>query len=271
VPRPLTLWLVGAVLTTVLAGCDGGQEARSGYALCVKGVSRTEQGVLRVCAQLNADTLAAFVAALRPEDQQVLLTSGGGPAVEAMAFADLVAERGLTIRVRQFCTSACATYVLPAARAVVVEPQTVVAFHHTAAFAIDVFNDRAGAALTAPSRNAAEQERSFFVRHGRPPDLSWRIASAVEPYCVGIERTQNDAIGRIEYRNAWYVPDATALKEIVGDKVSGWWPTSSAEIAAILRPTLGDPDANVAFGALPPAPADTAAFARALPTCPATQ
>jgi len=220
-------WLAGAMLTFGLAGCDEGQRARSGYDLCVRGVHRTDAGLLSVCGQLNAETVAALRAALRPDDVEVLLTSGGGPVSDAMAFADLVADRGLAVRVRQFCASACATYVLPAARAVIVEPHTVVAYHHTASIT-DVFNDLADAPADAPSRSVAKAERAFFARHGRPTDLPWRIAMAVEPFCVGIYQGPNGSTGRVQYRNAWYVPSMTAFRQIVGDKVSGWWPRSAA-------------------------------------------
>jgi hypothetical protein len=223
--------------------------------------------VVRVCDQLNARTLASLTAALEPKDREILLTSGGGTASDAMAFAELIATRGLTVRARQFCLSACATYVLTAAPKVVVEPYTIVAFHHTGAFVVDVFADRAEAPADDPSRAPALAERAFFQRHGLDPALLSRLGLAVEPGCVGVDAGPSGSVGRIEYRHAWFVPSRTAADEMFRGRLSGWWPGDAGETESILRPTLADPELTVAYGALPAAPADLAAYARSLPDC----
>lgn len=250
-----------------LSGCAAQQEARSGYELCNHGVTRTSDGILRVCAQLNQQTIASVQDQLKPSDSEILLTSGGGTSADAMRFADLVNARGLTIRTRQFCLSACATYVLLTARTVVVEPYTMVAFHHTGAFVVDFFADRSGTPAGSPARTLGAEERRFFAANGLDPDILYRLAAAVEPTCTGLQPTSTGQEGFIRYRYAWFIPTHDEAQALFRGRLSGYWPASRREAESILRPTLGEPGLNIAFGWPASMNPDPAAAARALPSC----
>lgn len=59
----------------------------------------------------------------------LVVTSPGGDADAGLALAREVRARGWTVRVREFCASACANYVFPAARRRVIEPGALLLWH----------------------------------------------------------------------------------------------------------------------------------------------
>ena len=59
----------------------------------------------------------------------LVITSPGGDADAGLALAREVRARGWTVRVREFCASACANYVFPAAQRRIVEPGALLLWH----------------------------------------------------------------------------------------------------------------------------------------------
>ena len=256
-----------AAFVAVASGCAAAPEKRTLYDLCAQGVHRTSEGTLRVCAQLNETTLAEVERQLVPEDREIVLTSGGGPSGPAMDFARLLNERRITVRARQFCLSACATYVLLTAERVVVEPNAVVAFHHTAAFTLDLMAYRAGLPGDAPARDPGLAERAFFRTAGLDEKLLDRLAVAVDPICVGTRTTAAGREAYLNYRWAWFTPSRSEAESLFRGRLSGYWPASRDEVQPILRATLGNDRLNVRYGWPEFGETDPAVFAATLPNC----
>lgn len=261
---------VVATFAVALSACDGQTEAtRTGYALCGNntGVYRNSSGVLRICAPITAQVVEQVSASLTPEDREVILTSDGGMQTAAIALGQLLAERDVAVRVRQFCLSACSTYVIAMADRVIVDPYTVVAFHHTAAFALDVTAERLNLPATSNLRQSSERERQAYRNAGREDTMLDRIAMAVEPTCVGRRTVNGRDEAFIEYTWQWYMPDRAAAEIIYGDRLSGSWLDDEEMAVSIFRLSLDRPNARIRFGELPEGPIDPAAVARALPAC----
>ncbi len=178
------------LLTTfivALSGCSAKTDVPpTGYQLCGRtGVYRAQSGVLRVCAPIDQSVVDQVSEALTPDDLEILITSDGGPQMPAIALAQLIRDRGLTVRVRQFCLSSCSTYVMTMVDRVIVDPYTVVAFHHTAAFLLDAMASREGLSDDSWQRRASQIEREAYRAAGRDDDMLDRIAMAVQPICAG--------------------------------------------------------------------------------------
>ncbi|KIC52318.1 hypothetical protein RM53_16770 [Brevundimonas nasdae] len=252
-----------------LTGACSERKARTlhGYDLCQRGVRRLETGVLRICDQLNEAVVSQAISQLRDDDTEVLLTSGGGVVSAAITLVEALNARHITVRVRQFCLSACSTDVLLAAEKVVVEPHTIVAFHHTGAFAAEVMADRSGMSADSPFRQQATREREFFEREGLDPDLLNQIAMSIEPICMGIRRQGSGRERYLNFRKAWFVPDRIEADRMFRGRLSGYWPASGSQAQAILRPTLGDGDLTVSYGPLASS-MSPAKMAAQLPVCP---
>lgn len=273
----LKFTLPGAVLfftASTLASCSDSTPDRHlaaspkhTYDLCVRGISRTNSGVLRFCDQINDASVEALKRAVRPTDTQMILTSGGGTTSPAIEMGTLVREMGLEIKVRQFCLSACATYILPATESIVIEPYAIVAFHHTASFVADAIADKAGVADDHPSRNLASIERRYFQGLGIESNILDQIATSVEPYCIGYTRQGGQRMAVIRFRHEWTVPTPEQLRRLVRGKISGYWPSSGREVQDILSRTLGKESVVVRYGWSPLMDNQSSAKATPLPTC----
>lgn len=244
-------------------------EAPVGYALCARtGVFRTEAGLLRVCAPITPEVVQAVEAELGDSDRVLLMTSDGGTPRDALALAEVLRERDVTLRVEQFCLSACSTYVMALAPRVEVASYSVVAFHHTGAWVFDAIAARKAMPPDARYREAPASERAAFRASGLDDKLLDRIAMAVEPRCFREHQTPSGAVATLESAYAWYIPDRTALREIYGDRLSGPWTDDGDRAATILRGTLGQPRVRVAFGPLPQGEVRPEVIGPALPDCP---
>jgi hypothetical protein len=114
-----TLALVLAALLTGPAAAD-----RRATRIEVQGQVATFVGV--ITSEHTARLLETV--GTRPVDTLVI-TSPGGDADAGLALAREVRARGWTVRVREFCGSACANYVFPAARRRIVEPGALLLWH----------------------------------------------------------------------------------------------------------------------------------------------
>lgn len=92
------------------------------------------------CAQLSAEqfqivgpideAMAQCVSdTLSDQTTEVILDSGGGDIAIAMDIAEQLAPLSATMRVRHRCYSACANYLIPVARRLIVEPGATIVLH----------------------------------------------------------------------------------------------------------------------------------------------
>jgi len=237
------------------------------YRACTQAVGRSPEGVLEVCGRLDRALVQAAVSQLAPTDKELVLTSGGGISPAAMTLARALNARGMTVRVRGFCLSACSTYVLLTAHSVIVEPGAIVAFHHTGANAIEAIAYRSHRPVPPAVLQPAADERAFFEEAELDPTLLDRLGMAVEPVCFGIRtRAQGGRERVMNYRWSWFIPAHAEAEAMFRGRLSGYWPSSAGEAEQAFAALLGRTGTRVRYGVLPPptAPTDLAAT---LPTC----
>ena len=64
-----------------------------------------------------------------PPDSTVVMNSLGGSAEVGMDVAAFIQHNRIRVRIEEFCLSACAEYILPAAESVELGPQAIIGFH----------------------------------------------------------------------------------------------------------------------------------------------
>lgn len=266
----LRSFLISALFALLsVCACSAEPFDRSvGYGLCARtGVFRTDAGLLRVCAPLSSDITQSVRESVTDADRVILVTSGGGDQVDALELASIIRERNLTVRVQQFCMSACSTYLMTLAPRVEVAPYTVVAFHHTAAWLVDALAAREGMAVDAPFRQASERERAAFRAAGLDDQILDQIASSIEPLCVRETQGEQGPVANVVSRYAWYIPDRESARLIYGDRISGAWTDDPQLAVSILRTTIGQPNVRVKYGSLSSGDVSPEAVGPALPDC----
>jgi hypothetical protein len=78
---------------------------------------------------ISQQSVALFVSKATPNVGTLVIRSEGGDVRAAIAMAEEVRRRGMQIRIRGYCNSSCANYLLPVAVAVVAEQGARVVLH----------------------------------------------------------------------------------------------------------------------------------------------
>ena len=78
---------------------------------------------------ISQEAVKNFKEKMSPSVDTLIIQSEGGDVSAGIALAKEVHSRNLTVIVRGYCNSSCANYVLPAAKTVFVEPDSVILFH----------------------------------------------------------------------------------------------------------------------------------------------
>ncbi len=118
------LGLVCAALVLTLLGV-GSANAAQNEDLCRQ--ATPESFVLS--GPIDAAMTECVQSRFAPTTNELLLTSRGGSADQAMRIAERFEGRRLTMRVRGECNSSCANYFLPLAGRLIVEPGAVIVVH----------------------------------------------------------------------------------------------------------------------------------------------
>lgn len=76
-----------------------------------------------------------FVDNLRSSDVSEIfdVNSGGGDPVYGEKASKYIIDKQMSIRLGRFCLSACAEYILPSAKTIIVAPETLIGFHQNPA------------------------------------------------------------------------------------------------------------------------------------------
>ena len=168
----------------------------------------------------------------------VEITSGGGDARAGFKFGRLVHDRGLSVRVRGYCNSACAESVFLAGRIKDVEPGSLVLFHGTASTMKRLHAAAGSDEGSLVFDPLAREEDQFLDTIGIKVDLTALAIRELKPICVLIDgRISADQINRYGYATqfAAYALPRRMVEELAGGPVDGYWPSNPNELAATLR------------------------------------
>ncbi len=151
------------------------QKGQADYA----GVRRLPNGVLRLSGKIDKKTPLQLSVLLDRQDGLMEVNSGGGDAVAAMEIAEMLHERRIEIRLDGLCMSACANYLLPAARKL--SGSGLVGFHGDPNALLEqegfeIFN-KLGLKAYLSVQHAAWRHRKFFEKLGKKDCLS-RVTQA---------------------------------------------------------------------------------------------
>lgn len=225
----LFLLLEASLLWLGLAACA--QQATAG--ICTPGVVRTETS-LKACGQLTEAFVEAINSQLKAEDKILQLTSPGGDPAAAIQLARILRQRQMSLRITGICLSACAHYVFLSAKRVVVDPGSLVGFHHTSSFVYK--------SLVSQGRKPSEllvnnhiKEVIFFEEIGVQKEFLYAPALFAQPACVGYVNYNGVYDLFIKTRWSFVIPTRGAIEEIRRAPVLGFWPKDSSEIASTVK------------------------------------
>lgn len=107
--------------------------------------------------------------------------STGGQADWAMQLGDVMLEQGVSMAVRQYCSSACSQYLIPSATSVRIEGNASVTFHGSPAR--NVIPDRAHQKVRDFYANYRKREKDFLEARGIDYRAWMWVLEARQPIC----------------------------------------------------------------------------------------
>jgi hypothetical protein len=180
------------------------------------------------------------------EIETLRMSSPGGDPASGIEIARMIHAHDLRLVVFEECLSACAQYVFISAPIVFVEPDTVVAFHHTVSTNLKIiseyeleFDER----MVRDMEKAARLEVEFYEELDLDVAFLSKPFARMQPTCI--EREQTDP-NRISMRGPYktWTGSRAVLEGVRGRPVDGWWPSDRNDyfrVVNIRYPTLSSP------------------------------
>ncbi len=91
---------------------------------------------------ISEDSARLLIIAIEEKPRDLVLQSEGGAVEAALRVAEKIQQYSLNIRIRGYCHSSCANYILPAAKHVTVEDNSAIILHGDARLAFEIFTNR---------------------------------------------------------------------------------------------------------------------------------
>ncbi|MFM8938459.1 MAG: hypothetical protein ACKOEY_00240 [Phenylobacterium sp.] len=178
----------------------------------------------------------------------VEIDSFGGIEEIALEIASVVAANNLTVKVRRYCLSSCAMYILAAARKVIVSEYAIVGFHVPSVGNYQVMRRAAPESkFTHKIGQIAKNTEQLYESVGKDISILRDAFIQSEIYCISLHRTDGEVTSATGFFvvDVW-TPDRASLAAN-GWEVEGFWPSSQEEVD-ILRQFYFKPQAIVRFG-----------------------
>lgn len=89
---------------------------------------------------ISADSARVFLEAWNQNPRSLVIQSEGGDVRAALRIAKEIRQKPVSLRIRGYCNSSCANYLLPAARTVYVEVNSQIVYHGDARLTLERFS-----------------------------------------------------------------------------------------------------------------------------------
>jgi hypothetical protein len=235
-PIRIRRFFCSALLASLAIGCFA-QPINNSKALYLV----VQGGDLIFDGQINSENFGAVVkaaAASKTPLRRLVITSTGGDARDALAFAEFVQKSHLDVVVRDYCNSGCAQYVFVAGKRKIVEPGALVAFHGTPSAMEDAFRRSPIKEGAIEFRRYAAAEQRFYRRLAIDKKLLLMSESALQTICVtrtsGKVATPTDRYA-IARKFVVYVPSLQMMNKLGVYGIEGQWPNSQNELNGIVK------------------------------------
>jgi hypothetical protein len=229
--------VVAAANFLLLLGCDDAQGQRAASARCEPGITYQNDAII-YCGPVNQTLLSALRVADKRNIKRVIISSEGGEIEVAIEAADVIAQKRLTLEIREVCLSACAQFLLAPTPNAVIAPGTLVAFHttETSMRLLGLRRDLEGwEALADATAKVSTHEKQFYMARGIDPALLVDPLHAMEVACVGRRVSMVGGRPSVEYlaKWLWWIPSMKQMEAYgMPPKVGSW--LHLADFAAVM-------------------------------------
>jgi hypothetical protein len=172
-----------------------------------------------------------------------VISSRGGRERDAIEISSVIERAQVSLVVEDACTSACALYLLPAARQVNIKSGALVAFHINSYGLLRMRGlDKKRLPNLLEMEATANAARDMYMRRGLAVHIFEDATAVMRPICVIYHGTGARLISELD---TW-VPSRSYLRS-AGYRVEGFWPKTADEARELTFLKLGSRD-RIQFG-----------------------
>lgn len=188
----------------------------------------------RISGRIDETFTDAFLEAFKTHDR-IAVSSTGGESHQALALARVLAPRRLHLIIDDYCFSACASLLAPAADSIEFGPDAMFGVHDSPAMARAVYVRDFGTGDDCYVRSGGAH-RELYTWAGRDPRFPDEVFDRLQPLPARAVDSGGEC-PRIEYdlTHQWWFPTSVQLRELMGLAFSG---TVCADDPACMRRRL---------------------------------
>lgn len=162
---------------------------------------------------------------------QMIVKSSGGDVRHAMAIGRLLADKDVEIAVEEYCFSACAQILLPAADRILVRQNASIAFHTYIANRIGPADEDEDSRESLRARSAEEKE--YLEERGLNYHKLIEFGQTVNLFCVERSDSQRADSKYIYYTTfGYFIPSKDILMALGYPTIWGYWPKDVEQMAS---------------------------------------
>lgn len=198
-------------------------------------VIKAENGILRISGPIETGDAAIVQTEISrlSGTPNVLISSAGGDAREALIIAKEIRDRKANITIEGYCLSACAQYLFVAGIEKTIRPNALLGFHGTPTSMYQNLMNSSKRQKIMLFKKQAENEQKFYRQIGVNETLLSLSRQVLEPMCV-IELTHNgrDAVSDYGVETAYnvYVLDKETLNLFGVNNIRGELPHDQQQL-----------------------------------------
>jgi hypothetical protein len=164
------------------------------------------------------------------------INSFGGSEKTAIEIANIVKNRNLIVKVKNYCLSSCAMYILAGASRVIVSDNAIVGFHVPAIGTYEILKRAApNSAFTAEIGDISRNSIQLYRSAGKNISVLKEAFIQSNIYCVSLYRTNGEVTGASSSYNVdvWVPGRAYLISQ--GWKIDGYWPDNQQDVNELSR------------------------------------
>ncbi len=165
----------------------------------------------------------------------IKITSQGGDTIAAIAIGKIIHAKKLDVEVVDICTSACAQWIMPAAKSLKIDDGALVAGHFSATWTTDILLGSGDKTAAQSYKQAAALEKEYYSDLGVDLRLLTYPFYGKLPRCYakGTEKSGGFAVIVSQYQGV--VLTKESYEQLTGQQVSGNWAQSEGAILAKMK------------------------------------
>lgn len=232
---PLTFCLIAH------SACDAGETSET----------RNDKSAKSFIGPITPASVEAFLGQIRPGTKQVSITSEGGDIAAAIRLGRQLRSQAISVKVKDYCLSACAHFVFAPAIQPQVSPNSLVAFHGTASAREEILRLSGRPDLAAKYHELALNEKRFYREAGLKEELLLTPAGKVIPRCFRLVHNNEGSKESVTFFQTtvnFYIPSKEELFSYGISIESKIWPNSNADIEKITSNLPDNANITLRFG-----------------------